>query len=122
MFSVKHLGLSSVKGRFNELEGFAVVKNGVITEARATIQVKSVDTALQERDEHLRSADFFDVSSYPTITFKQSVLRKTGCMENGIIFGTEELPWLGILQCMVSLGSCDSRRNRLDQPGTAWQT
>ena len=75
-FSVKHLGLSSVKGRFNEVEGFIVVNNGVITEARATIQVKSVDTGLQERDDRLRSSDFFDISKYPTMTFQTKRITK----------------------------------------------
>jgi len=75
-FSVKHLGLSSVKGRFNDFEGLVVLNKGVMTEARATIQVKTVDTGLRERDDHLRSADFFDVSNYPTITFQTKRITK----------------------------------------------
>src|SRR6185437_981867 len=75
-FSVKHLGLSSVKGQFRELGGSIVLSNGVITEARATIQAKSVDTGVQQRDDRLRSADFLDASSYPTITFETKRITK----------------------------------------------
>jgi len=69
-FSVRHLGINNVKGKFREFEGAIVLDNGAITEASGTIQVKSVDTGVPQRDEHLRTADFFDATNYPTITFK----------------------------------------------------
>ena len=75
-FSVKHLGLSSVKGQFRDLQGLIVLDNGIITEARATIQVKSVDTGVQQRDDRLRSADFFDAPNYPTISFETKRITK----------------------------------------------
>ena len=77
-FSVRHLGLSNVKGQFKEFAGAIVLDDGKITEASGTIQVKSVDTRVQQRDDHLRTADFFDAAKYPTITFKTKSIETTG--------------------------------------------
>ncbi len=75
-FSVKHLGINNVKGKFNKFAGSIVLENGTIKEASGTIQVSSVDTGVQQRDDHLRSPDFFDATNYPTITFKTRGIRK----------------------------------------------
>ena len=77
-FSVRHLGLSNVKGQFKEFAGVIVLDDGKITEASGTIQAKSVDTGVQQRDNHLRTADFFDATNYPTITFKTKRVEMTG--------------------------------------------
>jgi polyisoprenoid-binding protein YceI len=77
-FSVRHLGLNNVKGQFKEFAGVIVLDDGKIAEARGTIQVKSVDTGVQQRDNHLRTADFFDATNYPTITFKTKRIEMTG--------------------------------------------
>jgi polyisoprenoid-binding protein YceI len=77
-FSVRHLGLNNVKGQFKEFAGAIVLDDGKIAEARGTIQVKSVDTGVQQRDNHLRTADFFDATNYPTITFKTKRIEMTG--------------------------------------------
>jgi polyisoprenoid-binding protein YceI len=77
-FSVRHLGLNNVKGQFKEFAGTIVLDDGKITEASGTIQVKSVDTRVQQRDDHLRSADFFDAAKYPTIVFKTKRIEMTG--------------------------------------------
>ena len=77
-FSVRHLGLNTVKGQFKEFAGAIVLDDGKIAEARGTIQVKSVDTGVQQRDNHLRTADFFDATNYPTITFKTKRIEMTG--------------------------------------------
>jgi len=76
-FSVRHLGLNNVKGRFKEFAGAIVLDDGKIAEASGTIQVKSVDTGVQQRDNHLRTADFFDATNYPTITFKTKRIEMT---------------------------------------------
>jgi polyisoprenoid-binding protein YceI len=75
-FSVRHLGINDVKGQFKEFAGEIVVDNGAVTGASGTIQVKSVDTGVQKRDDHLRTADFFDAAKYPTITFKTKRVEK----------------------------------------------
>src|SRR6185503_21346522 len=76
-FSVRHLGINSVKGQFKEFAGSIIVENRTIQEASGTIQVKSVDTGVQQRDDHLRTADFFDAAKYPTITFQLKRVKKT---------------------------------------------
>ena len=75
-FSVRHLGINSVKGQFKEFAGLIVVDNKMVKDASGTIQVKSVDTGIKQRDDHLRSADFFDAVTYPTITFKSKRIKK----------------------------------------------
>lgn len=77
-FSVRHLGINDVKGTFDEFEGALVLDQGSIKEASATIQVKSVNTRIQKRDDHLRTAEFFDAAKYPTITFKTKRVEKEG--------------------------------------------
>ncbi len=71
-FQVKHLMISNVKGEFGKMSGKAVFdgKNYGTVKADATIEVASINTREQKRDEHLRSADFFDATAHPTITFK----------------------------------------------------
>jgi polyisoprenoid-binding protein YceI len=71
-FAVRHLMISTVRGRFGDVAGWLVVPGGDLSKARldATIGVASVDTREPQRDAHLRSADFFDVERFPTIAFK----------------------------------------------------
>ena len=75
-FSVRHLGLSNVKGQFREFRGSIVLDKGTVSKARANIQVKSVETGMRQRDDHLRSVDFFDASNYPAIIFETKRIRK----------------------------------------------
>lgn len=71
-FRVKHLMISNVRGEFGEFSGRIQFdgKDCSNVKADVTIQAASIDTREAKRDEHLRSADFFDTASYPTITFK----------------------------------------------------
>jgi polyisoprenoid-binding protein YceI len=71
-FAVRHLGLASVKGTFNAVRGEAQVDEQDLTKSagRVEIDVASIDTRDQGRDNHLRSADFFDAEQFPTITFE----------------------------------------------------
>ena len=55
-----------------------MLDNGSIQEANATIQVKSVNTGIEKRDNHLRTADFFEAAKYPEITFKTKRVEKSG--------------------------------------------
>lgn len=77
-FSVRHLGINNVKGKFKEFEGALVLEGDSFKEASGTIQVQSVDTGVEKRDNHLRTADFVDAEKYPTITFKTKRVEKGG--------------------------------------------
>ena len=75
-FAVRHLMISTVKGAFGDVRGTVWVDE---SDARTvlvdvTIQVASIDTRQEQRDAHLRSADFFDAPHFPTITFHSRVV------------------------------------------------
>ena len=70
------MGISNVKGQFKDFAGVIVLDEGTVKDAIGTIQVKSVDTGVAQRDDHLRTADFFDAAKYPTITFKAKRFKK----------------------------------------------
>jgi len=71
-FTAKHLGVSTVRGRFNKFEGQFEGPDDDYTKARGEVKVgvASLESRSDQRDTHLRSADFFDVEKYPYITFK----------------------------------------------------
>ena len=77
-FTISHLVISEVEGRFNDVAGEVTVDDGKVTGAKAAIQAKSVDTHIDKRDNHLRSPDFFDVEKYPTLTFESTKIEKDG--------------------------------------------
>jgi polyisoprenoid-binding protein YceI len=70
-FAVKHLMISTVKGRFNEIEGTILIADDDPSRSSVTARIKaaSIDTHNEQRDAHLRSAEFLDVEHYPYITF-----------------------------------------------------
>ena len=75
-FSVKHLGIATVKGVFREFEGSLVIGEDLASASAAGIvKVASVDTNEAQRDEHLRSPDFFDAATYPELTFASTAIR-----------------------------------------------
>jgi polyisoprenoid-binding protein YceI len=72
-FQVKHLGIATVKGQFTEFEGtLEVSPEGTV--AYGTVQTTSVNTREPQRDEHLRSADFFDAEQNPEIEFRSTAI------------------------------------------------
>jgi polyisoprenoid-binding protein YceI len=71
-FRVKHLGISTVRGHFDDYEGQLVIDDDGNVTANGSVKVASIDTADSDRDTHLKAADFFDVDSYPDITFKST--------------------------------------------------
>lgn len=70
-FAVRHLMITTVKGRFGGVEGAVRLDetNPAAADVTVTIDVSTIDTREAQRDAHLRSADFFDVETFPTITF-----------------------------------------------------
>ncbi|HYE57576.1 MAG TPA: YceI family protein [Rhodothermales bacterium] len=76
-FTVRHLGFSKVRGAFEQVEGIVRFDGSDLStlEAEATIQAESITTNEPKRDAHLRSADFFEVETYPTLTFKSTEVK-----------------------------------------------
>jgi polyisoprenoid-binding protein YceI len=72
-FSVKHMGIATVRGRFREFEGSVIIGED-LTSSRATgsVKVASIDTGEPDRDAHLRSPDFFDADRFPEIAFEST--------------------------------------------------
>ncbi len=71
-FAVRHLMITSVRGRFTDVKGTVVTEGDdpATAQVEVIIDVNTIDTREPQRDAHLRSADFFDVEKYPSITFK----------------------------------------------------
>ena len=77
-FSVRHLMVSKVRGTFTKFEGaLHIGEDPVNSSVEATIDLSSIDTRDANRDAHLRSADFFEVEKYPTMSFQSSGVRTT---------------------------------------------
>lgn len=79
-FSVRHAMITTVRGQFTEYEGELHLDGTAPAKstARVTIKVASIDTNQAQRDEHLRTGDFFDVASYPQITFSSTAVEFVG--------------------------------------------
>ena len=81
-FAVKHLGIATVRGTFKEFDGTLEIGEHLASAtARGTVKTASIDTNEPNRDEHLRSADFFDAETYPEITFESTSIEATGAGE-----------------------------------------
>ena len=77
-FSVRHLMVSKVRGQFTRFEGMIqITAEPADASVMATIDLTSVDTRNDDRDAHLRSADFFDVERHPTMTYRSTGVRPT---------------------------------------------
>lgn len=77
-FSVRHLVVSKVRGHFSTFSGAVVIGEDGTPSVTAEIDVDSVDTRNEQRDAHLKGADFFDVEQYPTATFVSTAVRRNG--------------------------------------------
>jgi len=78
-FSVRHMMVSKVRGRFAEFSGEIVTgQNPLESSVSADIQLSSIITGQEQRDQHIRSADFFDVEKYPTMTYRSTGVRADG--------------------------------------------
>ena len=78
-FKVKHLVISTVTGSFKSFEGDLETENDDFTDANInfSLDVNSIDTNQEQRDGHLKSAEFFDAENFPKITFKSTSFKKT---------------------------------------------
>jgi polyisoprenoid-binding protein YceI len=79
-------GLVKVKGVFGQVTGAAVISAAGEATGTITVAAASIDTGVKKRDDHLRSADFFDAAKYPDITFSASSVTLSG--ESGTVSGT----------------------------------
>ncbi len=73
-FKVKHMMISNVKGQFTRIKGSLNLDETNVTNSRveASIEAASINTRDEQRDAHLKSADFFDVEKFPTLAFKST--------------------------------------------------
>ncbi|HYV97396.1 MAG TPA: YceI family protein [Gemmatimonadaceae bacterium] len=78
-FSVKHLGIATVRGRFRTFGGSARTDaNGALVGFSADIDAASIETGVDQRDAHLRSADFFDTEHHPNMHFESTAITPLG--------------------------------------------
>lgn len=99
-FKVRHLMISNVKGSFNRHSGVVDINDKDITRSKVQVSIDttSINTNVQKRDEHLRSADFFDVAKYPTMNFVSKKVAKAG---DGKLKVTGELTLHGVTREIV---------------------
>ena len=75
-FSVRHMMVSKVRGRFATFSGQIVTgEDPLQSSVTAEIDLSSINTGQEQRDQHIRSADFFEVETYPTMTYKSTGVR-----------------------------------------------
>jgi polyisoprenoid-binding protein YceI len=78
-FSVRHLVVSKVRGRFGAVSGtFVTADDPLASSVNATIELASIDTGNPDRDAHVRSADFLDVEQYPELVYRSTGVRADG--------------------------------------------
>ena len=78
-FTIRHLGVSKVRGRFTRFDADVVVGETLdTTSVRATVDVSSIDTANADRDAHVLSPDLLDVARRPTMVFRSTSVKGAG--------------------------------------------
>jgi polyisoprenoid-binding protein YceI len=100
-FSTVHNGISDVDGLFNSFNSTITASEEDFSDAvfELTIDVKSIDTEVDMRDDHLRSADFFEVEKYPTMTYKSTSIEPTGGKNHYKLTG--ELTMHGVTKTVI---------------------
>jgi polyisoprenoid-binding protein YceI len=78
-FTARHMMVSKVRGKFRTFSGELVTGNDPLdSSVTAEIDLSSIDTGSEQRDAHIRSADFFEVETYPTMTYRSTGVRQDG--------------------------------------------
>ena len=78
-FVIRHLMVGKVRGRFGSFEGQIVTgADPLDSSVTATIDLGLIDTKNKQRDDHIRTADFFEVDKYPTMTYRSTGVRRDG--------------------------------------------
>lgn len=79
-FKVKHLMITNVKGGFEKFKGAISIDDQDLTRSKVdvVIEIASINTGIEKRDQHLRSGDFFDAAKYPIMTFVSTRVEKAG--------------------------------------------
>ncbi len=99
-FAVSHLMVSTVRGTFDTFDVTATIDENDVSRSsvEATIEVASVNTRNEKRDDHLKGADFFDVATHPTLTFKSKAVEK---VQDNAYKVTGDLTLMGVTQEVV---------------------
>jgi len=93
-FEIPHLVISSVEGKFNKFEGVINVdKAADKSKVEFSAEISSIDTGVEKRDDHLKSADFFDAKKYPKLSFTSTKVTQTD--DTLTIVGTLKIKILG---------------------------
>lgn len=77
-FDISYFKVGTINGVFDSYSGAATEENDVLKMVNIAIATASVNTNEKDRDKHLRSKDFFDAETHPDITFKSTIVKKTG--------------------------------------------
>lgn len=88
-FNISHSGISIVNGKFLDYKGSLTTSGEALKDAtfKFIVDVKSINTNVDDRDNHLRSADFFDVEKYPEMTFKSTKTVATKKPNQYLLYG-----------------------------------
>lgn len=88
-FNISHSGISLVNGKFLDYTGNLTTNGEALNDAsfNFTVDVKSINTNVEDRDNHLRSADFFEVEMYPAMSFKSTKILATGKPDHYLLYG-----------------------------------